>query len=239
MKITRNINLHGVVLTMDEDAYQELKDYLADIENRLPEDEKTDVMDDLESRIAEVLQSELFARSAQVVTLMMIKNIENRIGAPSEFGENKRPTIKRERFNRQGMGRVLAIILKVILIIIAIQVLTPVLAVLFGLLMAVLGISLGGAALVPAIGFTLTGSAAWTWVLSLSLICAIVMPLVMIIHWIVKFAREHKHPSLRFWVITLLLWFLSIGGLIASGIQILAANGQTLSSLLLLLNALD
>jgi hypothetical protein len=239
MKITRNINLHGVVLTMDEDAYQELKDYLADIENRLPEDEKTDVMDDLESRIAEVLQSELFARSAQVVTQMMIKNIENRIGAPSEFGENKRPTIKRERFNRQGLGRVLAIILKVILIIIAIQILAPVLAVLFGLLMAVFGLSLGGAALVPAIGFTLTGSAAWTWVLSLSLICAIVMPLVMIIHWIVKYARERKHPSLRFWVITLLLWFLSIGGLIASGIQILAANGQTLSSLLLLLNALD
>lgn len=239
MKITRNINLHGVVLTMDEDAYQELKDYLADIENRLPEDEKTDVMDDLESRIAEVLQSELFARSAQVVTQMMIKNIENRIGAPSEFGENKRPTIKRERFNRQGLGRVLAIILKVILIIIAIQILAPVLAVLFGLLMAIFGLSLGGAALVPAIGFTLTGSAAWTWVLSLSLICAIVMPLVMIIHWIVKFARERKHPSLRFWVITLFLWFLSIGGLIASGIQILAANGQTLSSLLLLLNALD
>ena len=239
MKITRNINLHGVVLTMDEDAYQELKDYLADIENRLPEDEKTDVMDDLESRIAEVLQSELFARSAQVVTLMMIKNIENRIGAPSEFGENKRPTIKRERFNRQGIGRVLAIILKVILIIIAIQILAPVFAVLFGLLMAVFGLSLGGAALVPAVGFTLTGSAAWTWVLSLSLICAIVMPLVMIIHWIVKFARERKHPSLRFWVITLLLWFLSIGGLLASGIQILAANGQTISSLLLLLNALD
>ena len=239
MKITRNINLHGVVLTMDEDAYQELKDYLADIENRLPEDEKTDVMDDLESRIAEVLQSELFARSAQVVTLMMIKNIENRIGAPSEFGENKRPTIKRERFNRQGIGRVLAIILKVILIIIAIQILAPVFAVLFGLLMAVFGLSLGGAALVPAIGFTLTGSAAWTWILSLSLICAIVMPLVMIIHWIVKYAREHKHPSLRFWVITLLLWFLSIGGLLASGIQILAANGQTISSLLLLLNTLD
>ena len=216
-----------------------MKDYLADIENRLPEDEKTDVMDDLESRIAEVLQSELFARSAQVVTLMMIKNIENRIGAPSEFGENKRPVVPRERMSRQGVGRVLAIILKVILIIIAIQVLTPVLAVLFGLLMAVLGLSLGGAALVPAVGFTLTGSAAWTWVLSLSLICAIVMPLVMIIHWIVKYAREHKHPSLRFWVITLLLWFLSIGGLIASGIQILAANGQTLSSLFLLLNTLD
>lgn len=239
MKITRNINLHGVVLTMDEDAYQELKDYLADIENRLPEDEKTDVMDDLESRIAEVLQSELFARSAQVVTLMMIKNIENRIGAPSEFGENKRPVVPRERMSRQGIGRVLAIILKVILIIIAIQVLTPVLAVLFALLMTVLGLSLGGAALVPALGFTLTGSAVWTWVLSLSLICAIIMPLVMIIHWIVKYAREHKHPSLRFWVISLLLWFLSIGGLIASGIQILAANGQTLSSLFLMLNTLD
>ena len=32
MKLTRNINLHGAVLTIDEDAYQLLKDYLADIE---------------------------------------------------------------------------------------------------------------------------------------------------------------------------------------------------------------
>ena len=198
MKITRNINLHGVVLTMDEDAYQELKEYLADIENRLPADEKTDVMDDLESRIAEVLQSELFARSAQVVTLMMIKNIESRIGAPSEFGENNRPIVPRERINRQGVGRVLAIVLKAILIIIGIQLLLPVLAVLFGLLMAFFGVSIGGMALVPALGFNLMGgSVGWTWILCLSIGVAVIMPIYMITHWIVKYSRERKHRLLR------------------------------------------
>ena len=50
MKITKNINLHGVVLTIDEDAYQLLKDYLVDIESRLPADEQKDVMDDIESQ---------------------------------------------------------------------------------------------------------------------------------------------------------------------------------------------
>ena len=65
MKLTRNINLHGVVLTIDEDAYQLLKDYLSDIESRLPADEQKDVMDDVESRIAELLQSALFAQKGQ------------------------------------------------------------------------------------------------------------------------------------------------------------------------------
>ena len=36
MKLTRSINLNGVVLTIDEDAYLLLKDYLDDIEHRLP-----------------------------------------------------------------------------------------------------------------------------------------------------------------------------------------------------------
>ena len=79
MKLTRNINLHGVVLTIDEDAYQALKDYLNDIEGRLPADEQKDVMEDLESRIAELLQSALFAQSAQVVTMSMIEDIERQV----------------------------------------------------------------------------------------------------------------------------------------------------------------
>ena len=35
MKLTRNINLHGVVLNIDEDAYELLKEYLSDIESRM------------------------------------------------------------------------------------------------------------------------------------------------------------------------------------------------------------
>ena len=240
MKLTRSINLQGVVFTIDEDAYQLLKDYLSDIDSRLPFDEKKDVMDDLESRIAELLRSALFAQKVESVTVEMIKDVRARIGEPDAFGENKRPVFKRDRINRQGIGRVISIILKAILIIIAIQVLFPVLAVIFALLMAFFGISIGGMALVPALGFELFGgSTAWTWVLCLSVVVALAMPVYMIVHWIVKYSRERKHPSLRFWIIAILVWLLSLGGLIASAAKALQVNGTDLVTVLETLDDLD
>ncbi len=233
MKLTRNINLHGVVLTIDEDAYQALKDYLSDIEGRLPADEQKDVMEDLESRIAELLQSALFAQSAQVVTMFMIEDIERRIGDPSEFGENKRPVIKRERINRQGVGRVMNILLKAVLILIAIQLLFPVLATIFGILMGFFGLSIGGIALIPALGFELaTLSTGWTWTLALSLFVAGAVPVFIVVYWIVRWLREHKHPSLAFWLITLLIWMISIAGMIVAGIHIFAANSADLFNMI-------
>ncbi len=240
MKLTRSINLQGVVFTIDEDAYQLLKDYLSAIDSRLPFDEKKDVMDDLESRIAELLRSALFAQKVESVTVEMIKDVRARIGEPDAFGENKRPVFKRDRINRQGIGRVISIILKAILIIIAIQVLFPVLAVIFALLMAFFGISIGGMALVPALGFELFGgSTAWTWVLCLSVVVALAMPVYMIVHWIVKYSRERKHPSLRFWIIAILVWLLSLGGLIASAAKALQVNGTDIVTVLETLDDLD
>lgn len=240
MKLTRSINLQGVVFTIDEDAYQLLKDYLLDIDSRLPFDEKKDVMDDLESRIAELLRSALFAQKVESVTVEMIKDVRARIGEPDAFGENKRPVFKRDRISRQGIGRVISIILKAILIIIAIQVLFPVLAVIFALLMAFFGISVGGMALVPALGFELFGgSTAWTWVLCLSVVVALAMPVYMIVHWIVKYSRERKHPSLRFWIIAILVWLLSLGGLIASAAKALQVNGTDIVTVLEKLDDLD
>jgi len=229
MKLTRSINLQGVVFTIDEDAYQLLKDYLADIESRLPQDEQKDVMDDLESRIAELFQSALFAQKSEAVTIEMVRDVRARTGEPDEFGENKRPKLKREWITRQGIGRVLAIVLKVILIIIALQVLFPVLAIIFALLMAFFGITIGGSALLPALGFELLGgSTAWTCVLCVSVILALAMPVYMLVHWIVKYSRERKHPSLRFWIITLLIWILSFGGLAASAGKMIKVNGPDL-----------
>jgi len=240
MKLTRSINLQGVVFTIDEDAYQLLKDYLSDIDSRLPFDEKKDVMDDLESRIAELLRSALFAQKVESVTVEMIKDVRARIGEPDAFGEHKRPVFKRDRINRQGIGRVISIILKAILIIIAIQVLFPALAVIFALLMAFFGISIGGMALVPALGFELFGgSTAWTWVLCLSVVVALAMPVYMIVHWIVKYSRERKHPSLRFWIIAILVWLLSLGGLIASAAKALQVNGTDIVTVLETLDDLD
>lgn len=240
MKLTRSINLHGVVLNIDEDAYQLLKDYLSDIENRLPADERQDVMDDLESRIAELMQSALFDHKYESVTINMVRDVRARIGEPSEFGENKRPVIKRDRITRQGVGRVLSIVLKAILIIFAIQLLFPVLAVIFSLMMAFFGVSLGGLALIPAFGPELFGgSIGWTWLLCLSIIVAVVMPLYMIVHWIVKYSRERKHPSLKFWIITLLIWLLSLGGLTASAVKAVKANGDSIYPLLETIDRMD
>jgi cation transport ATPase len=233
MKLTRNINLHGVVLTIDEDAYELLKEYLTDIENHLPEAERTEVMNEVESRIAKMLQSALFSQKVQSATVEMVQNVRTRIGSPDEFGEHKRPAFKREHMTRQGVGRVLTIVLKAILIVIAIQLLFPVLAVLFGLLTAFFGFSIGGIALVPALGFDmLGGSTAWTWVLCLSALAAVVMPIYMMVHWLVKYTREHKHPSLRFWIITLLIWLLSLGGLVASAVHALETTSANIPELI-------
>lgn len=241
MKLTRNINLHGVVLTIDEDAYQLLKDYLSDIESRLPADEQKDVMDDVESRIAELLQSALFAQKGQSVTIDMVRDVRTRIGEPDEFGENKRPAIKREpKITRQGVGRVLTIVLKAILIIIAVQLFFPVLAVVFGLLVAFFGISIGGIAVIPALGLELfDGSTAWTWLLCLSVAVAVSMPIFMIVYWIVKYSREHRHPSLRFWLISLLVWVLSLCGLVASADKALKVNNTDWATVMEYIDEID
>lgn len=240
MKLTRSINLHGVVLNIDDDAYLQLKEYLEDIESRLPADERQDVTDDLESRIAELLQAALFDHKYESVTINMVRDVRARIGEPDEFGENKRPVFKRGRISRQGVGRVLTIVLKAILIIIALQLLLPVLGVAFALLMAVFGISIGGMALVPALGLELFGgSIAWMCVLCLSIIAAVGLPVYMIVHWIVKYSRERKHPNLRFWVIILLLWFFSLGGLVASAAKAVQVNGSNITTIIETLDDMD
>jgi len=240
MKLTRSINLQGVVLTIDEDAYQLLKDYLADIENRLPADERNDVMGDLESRIAELLQAALFDHRYESVTIDMVRTVRARIGEPNEFGENKRPAFKKPSITRQGLGRVFSIVLKAVLIVVGIQLLLPVLAVLFGIIMAFFGVTIGGVALMPALGFSLFGgSIGWTWVLCVSLLAAVGLPLYMVIHWIVKYSRERRHPSLRFWIVVLLLWLLSLGGIGASIGKVLQVNNANISTVVETLDQME
>ena len=52
MKETRTINLNGLVYHIDYDAYQLLRDYLHDIELRLPQEDRQEVIADIEARIA-------------------------------------------------------------------------------------------------------------------------------------------------------------------------------------------
>ena len=85
MKKTIDINLGGSPFIINDDAYQLLKNYLDDIASRLPEDD-AEVINDVESRLAEILQNHLSIRS-QVIDAEMIKSAMNVMGRPEEFGE--------------------------------------------------------------------------------------------------------------------------------------------------------
>ena len=91
MNETRTINLNGLVYHIDYDAYQLLRDYLHDIELRLPQDDRQEIMADIEARIAELFQKSLFAKNVQVVNIQMVQSIKGQIGEPSEVGPNRRP----------------------------------------------------------------------------------------------------------------------------------------------------
>ena len=107
MNETRTINLNGMVYHIDHDAYQLLRDYLQDIEIRLPINDKKEVMEDIEARIAELFQKALFAKNVQVINIQMVQSIQSQIGEPAEFGPNRRPKVKVDKSQNSGCGRFL------------------------------------------------------------------------------------------------------------------------------------
>ena len=213
MKETRTINLNGIVFHIDNDAYRSLSDYLQDIELRLPQDERDDVMADVEARICELLQSALFAKNVQVVTIEMVDAVKGRIGAPSEFGEHKRPKIKHSsKSERSGCGRVAIIAMQVIFVLIAIQILLPVLAIVFAFCMAGLGLGFGAFGALPLFGIPFFDG---NWGLALltvfAALVAILLPVYALIKTIVSYMRTRKGPGGRFWLIASICWIISLG----------------------------
>ena len=63
MKETRTINLNGSVYHIDYDAYLQLRDYLQDIEMRLPIDDRKQSVEEIEARMADLFSNALFANN--------------------------------------------------------------------------------------------------------------------------------------------------------------------------------
>lgn len=214
MNETRTINLNGLVYHIDKDAYQVLKDYLDDIEMRLPTNDRKEVMTDIESRIAELFQKALFAKNTQVVTIEMVNTIQSQIGAPTEFGENRRPKVKVDKSQNTGCGRVLSIVLNVILAILAL----PMIFIAFIMVITLFAVAVAGSATVgatfPIIAiFTdmlVEGTAFLIPLLIIALIAIVVLPIVMIVYTIVTYMRTRRGPKARFWWITILCWLAAI-----------------------------
>ena len=70
MKKTLTVNLNNVVFHIDDDAYELLQNYLSAVEKQLSEDERKEVMSDIEARVAELFTERLQRN----------KNVVNKIG---------------------------------------------------------------------------------------------------------------------------------------------------------------
>jgi phage shock protein PspC (stress-responsive transcriptional regulator) len=80
-----NINLGGVPFTIDQDAYEELSQYLEIIHNHFRHTEGyQEITNDIEARMAELFQEKLGGRP--IVTVSEVRSVIAIMGTPEDFG---------------------------------------------------------------------------------------------------------------------------------------------------------
>ena len=80
-----NINLGGQPLTIDEDAYRLLENYLQSLHNHFRKSEGyEEIMSDIEARLGELLREGMGKRA--IVMIQDVKNTVSIMGKPEEFG---------------------------------------------------------------------------------------------------------------------------------------------------------
>lgn len=94
MKKTLTINLNNIVFHIDDDAYEMLQTYLKDVEKHLSEEEKKEVMADIEARIAEIF-SESLKRNKTVINIEDVEEIITVLGKPSQYADEDEATTEK------------------------------------------------------------------------------------------------------------------------------------------------
>ena len=91
MKKTITINLAGMVYHIEEDGYEILRKYIADIKRVFAKQEGVEEMvSDIEVRIAELF-SERLSKNKEVVTLSDVEEVIAIMGSPNQFDEDFDP----------------------------------------------------------------------------------------------------------------------------------------------------
>ncbi|WP_232530382.1 PspC domain-containing protein [Flavobacterium columnare] len=91
MNKTVNMNLGGFFFHIDEDAYQKLNRYFSAIRNSLSIEGRDEIMNDIESRIAELF-SEKLGSSKQVLCLNDIDDVIDIMGQPEDYKIEEEPS---------------------------------------------------------------------------------------------------------------------------------------------------
>ena len=86
MNKTITVNLNGVVFTIEETAYEELKKYLEGVKHYFSEFEgHEEIVTDIESRIAEKFHILLKTERRKVVTMADVELIQKQVGTTNDF----------------------------------------------------------------------------------------------------------------------------------------------------------
>jgi phage shock protein PspC (stress-responsive transcriptional regulator) len=96
MKKTLTINLGGIVFHIDEDAYIALNQYLENLKKHFSKEEGSqDILNDIESRIAELLNDKR-SETKQVITMEEVNEVIAIMGQPVEIDQEENPKIQQE-----------------------------------------------------------------------------------------------------------------------------------------------
>jgi phage shock protein PspC (stress-responsive transcriptional regulator) len=106
MKKSLNINLGGIVFPIDEDAYERLNSYISAIERKFGNTlESKEIIADLESRMAELLQGRI-SKVKQSVDISDIDYLISVLGNPQEMAEDySSPSSTEEPHSRSHIQR--------------------------------------------------------------------------------------------------------------------------------------
>ncbi len=88
MKQTLTVNLNSTVFHIDSDAYEVLHQYLREIEQHFCEDERKEIMSDIEARIGEILTERLGAHRS-VISEEDVEQVKLVLGMPSQFTDSE------------------------------------------------------------------------------------------------------------------------------------------------------
>lgn len=105
MNRTIDVRIGSTAFHIEEGAFHTLGAYLDDIKSRLEESSASEVMADLEMRIADLLSGWL-GNPNGVVDIYHVRKVQEVIGRPEEFGELKRPS-GQEAGHREGPKRLM------------------------------------------------------------------------------------------------------------------------------------
>ncbi|MGD0582995.1 MAG: PspC domain-containing protein [Bacteroidales bacterium] len=104
MKLTLSINLGGYSFNIDDDAYEELRRYLKNLELHFAaEESSSEILSDIETRMAELFRAKITSYK-QVITISDVKEAISVLGNPEDM-DGGTDTSAREKFSSPGYHR--------------------------------------------------------------------------------------------------------------------------------------